>query len=151
MAYSLHSLYIPSNHSGLLHNAVLHMITTCYKYLKCMGQPAHFACLIWFFRSKPTFFQSCQDRSSWVEAVLSRDLCALLKNTMQCRRWGLNPQPLHFQSSALPLSHCVPPTRTWDRYVMSFQFWGYRSDTDWTSSFCVETKLCPLITIQPLV
>ena len=35
----------------------------CHRYLKCMGQPAHFVC-----------FQSSRDRSSWVEAVLSMDL-----------------------------------------------------------------------------
>ena len=29
-------------------------------------------CLFWFFTSQSTFYQSCWDRSSWVETVLSR-------------------------------------------------------------------------------
>ena len=33
------------------------------------------------------FFQLCRDRFSWVEPVLSKDQCVLLKNTMQWCRW----------------------------------------------------------------
>ena len=32
-----------------------------------------FVCLIWFFTSQSTIFQICQDGSSWVEPVLSKD------------------------------------------------------------------------------
>ena len=40
-----------------------------------------FACLIWFFMSHAsTIFQLNRDRSSWVEPVLSKDNCVLLKD-----------------------------------------------------------------------
>ena len=64
-------------------------------------------CLIWFFRSKSTFFQSCRDRSSWVEPVQSRRYSVLLKDTMQCLRCGSNQQLLNLESSTLPLSHAL--------------------------------------------
>ena len=35
----------------------------------------HWFCLIWFFMSQSTNFQLCWERSSWVEPVLSKDLC----------------------------------------------------------------------------
>ena len=53
-------------------------------------------CLIWFFTSHWTVFQSCQDRSSSVEPVLRRGLCVTLKDITQYLRWGLNPQPREF-------------------------------------------------------
>ena len=53
-------------------------------------------------------FQLCRDGSSWVEPVLSKDKCVLLKGTTQWRRWGSNPRPLGLESSTLPLSHCAP-------------------------------------------
>ena len=42
-----------------------------------------FVCLIRFFTSQSTIFQLCQDRSFWVEPVLSKDQCVLLKDTTQ--------------------------------------------------------------------
>ena len=63
--------------------------------------------LIWFCPSQH-FIQSCREGSSWVEPVLSRGQRVLLKNTMQCLRWGLNTQPLSLKSSTLPLSHSAP-------------------------------------------
>ena len=35
--------------------------------------------LVWFFASLSTIFQLCGDGSSWVEPVLSKDKCVLLK------------------------------------------------------------------------
>ena len=63
-----------------------------------------FVCLIWFFTSQSTIFQLCRNGSSLVEPVLSKDKCALLKDTTQWRLWGSNPQPLILVSSTLPLS-----------------------------------------------
>ena len=40
-----------------------------------------FVCLIWFFTSQSTVFQLYWDGSSWVEPVLSKDKCVLLKDT----------------------------------------------------------------------
>ena len=64
-----------------------------------------FVCLLWLFMSLSTIFQLCWDQSSWVEPVLSKDKCVLLKDTAHCRQsqdtwysiWGLLPgqnQPL---------------------------------------------------------
>ena len=52
----------------------------------CTGspQPSLFTytfILIWFFTSQSTVFQLCRDGSSWVEPVLSKDKCVLLKVT----------------------------------------------------------------------
>ena len=41
----------------------------------------HNACLIWFFTFQSTIFQLCWDGPSWVEPVLSKDICVLLKDT----------------------------------------------------------------------
>ena len=65
---------------------------------------AHFICLIWFLTSQSTIFQSCWDRSSWVEPVLSKDKCVLLKNTTKSHQRGSNLRPLGLESSTLPLS-----------------------------------------------
>ena len=48
-------------------------------------------CLIWFFTSQSTIFQLYRTWSSWVEPILSKDICVLLKDTTQWRRWGSNP------------------------------------------------------------
>ena len=50
--------------------------------------------------SQSTIFQLCRDKSSWVQQVLSRDKCVLLKDT------AVNgyPQPLNLESSTLLLS-----------------------------------------------
>ena len=52
---------------------------------------------------RSTIFQLFSKRSSWVEPVLSLDLCVLLKDTTQWHRWGSNPRPLCLESSTLPL------------------------------------------------
>ena len=46
--------------------------------------------MIWFFTSQSKKFQLCQDGPSWVEPVLSKDKCILLKDTTQWRRWGIS-------------------------------------------------------------
>ena len=49
---------------------------------------------VWFDSYIPsTIFQLCRDGSSWVEPVLSYDLCVLLKDTTQWRLWGSNRGP----------------------------------------------------------
>ena len=63
---------------------------------------------LWSLTSQSTIFQLCRDGSSWVEPVLSKDKCVLLKDTTQWRLWGLNLRPLSLKSSTLPLSHCAP-------------------------------------------
>ena len=54
--------------------------------------------------SQSTIFQLSRDGSSWVEPILSKDKCALLKDTTQWCRWGSNPQLLDLQTHTLPLS-----------------------------------------------
>ena len=48
--------------------------------------------------------------SGWVflcwTSTISKDLCVLLKDTTQWRRWGSNPRPFGLESRTLPLSHC---------------------------------------------
>ena len=66
-----------------------------------------FVCLIWFLMSQSTIFRLCGDRFSWVEPVLSKDKCVLLKDTTQWCRWDSNPHPLGLERSTLPLSHCA--------------------------------------------
>ena len=53
-----------------------------------------FVCLIWFFMSQSTIFQLCEDGPSWLEPVLSKDKCVLLKDTTRWRWWGSNLPPL---------------------------------------------------------
>ena len=63
-----------------------------------------FVCLIWFFTPKTTIFQLCWDGSSWIEPVLSKDKCVLLKDTTQWFWRGSNLRPPGLGSSTLPLS-----------------------------------------------
>ena len=65
-----------------------------------------FVCLIWFFTSQSTIFKLCRDGSSWVEPVLSKDKCVLLKDTTQWRRWGSNPY--HWAAPITPLYFYKP-------------------------------------------
>ena len=53
-------------------------------------------------------FQSNQDRSCWVEPVLSREYSVLLNDPTQYLRWGLSPQLFDLKSSSPPQSHCAP-------------------------------------------
>ena len=67
-------------------------------YLTCAK--AHWwANFVWFFTSLSPIFQLCQDGSSWVKPVLSKDECVLPTDTTQWLPWGSNPQPLDLQSS----------------------------------------------------
>ena len=61
-------------------------------------------CLVWFFMSQSTIFQSCWDRSSWFEQVLSSKLKVLHKDITQglCLQWGSTQQHIDPQSYALP-------------------------------------------------
>ena len=64
-------------------------------------------CLISFFTSKSTIFQLCRDRSSWVEPVLSKDKCVLLKDTSdageaQTRGPLVSSQALYNSAAVLP-------------------------------------------------
>ena len=74
---------------------------------KLADDDKEFVCLISFLTFKSTIFQLCWDGSSWVEPVLSRDKCVLLKDTTQWWR-GSNPRALSLESSTLPLGHCAP-------------------------------------------
>ena len=65
-----------------------------------------FVCLSFYVPS--TICQVFGDGSYWVEPVLSKDLCVLLKDTTQWRWWSSNPWRLRLESSSLPLSHCAP-------------------------------------------
>ena len=55
-----------------------------------------------------TIFQLNRDRSSWVEPVLSKDKCVLLKDHKAVTPVRLEPTALGLESSILPLSHCAP-------------------------------------------
>ena len=44
-------------------------------------------------------FSVMSDGSSWVEPVLSKDQCVLLKNTTQWRQWVSNQQPFSLESA----------------------------------------------------
>ena len=56
---------------------------------------------VWSFTFRSILFQLhvCQEGSSWVEPVPSKDKCVLLKDTMQWSRWGSNLQPLGLESN----------------------------------------------------
>ena len=62
----------------------------------------------WFFTSRSTIFQLCRDWSSWVEPVLNKHECVLLKDTTQWHWRGSNPWLLCLESSTLPLNRCAP-------------------------------------------
>ena len=76
-------------------------------------------------------FQLCLDGSSWVEPVLCKDKCVLLKtqhsDPREARTCG-PLWPLNLQSSTLPLSHCAP----WEGLFLNLsavlclgqEFWG---------------------------
>ena len=65
-------------------------------------------CLILYVTVK--YFSVMSGRASWVEPVLSKDQCVLLKDTMQWRRRGSNLQP---PSSRQALGHCTPFKKHW--------------------------------------
>ena len=48
-------------------------------------------CLVWFFMSQSKKIQLCWDGSSWVEPVLSKEKCVLLKDMTQLRLRPANP------------------------------------------------------------
>ena len=103
----------------------------------------------------PTIFQLCRDGSSWIEPVLSKDYCVLLKDTTLWRRWGLNPQPHGLESIALQLSHCAPYEDFLNRIaknvsVTFLHLYNRLVLTTWMlgnfSWFCYRLPVCWLIT-----
>ena len=54
-----------------------------YQVSKLHNPTTVLVCLILFFTPQSTIFQLCRYRSSWVEPVLSKDKCVLLKDTTQ--------------------------------------------------------------------
>ena len=58
-------------------------VTVTPQYIQCTILNLVYFCLIGFFTSQSTTFQLCRNRSSWVEPVLSKDKCVLLKDTTQ--------------------------------------------------------------------
>ena len=62
---------------------------------------------VWFDSLRPSQQSSVtelsRDGSSWVEQVLSKDKCVLLKDKRQWRWRGSNPQPFGLGSSTLTL------------------------------------------------
>ena len=92
-----------------------------------------FVCLIWFFTSQSTIFQLCRDSSSWVEPVLSKDKCVLLKDTTQWRQGGMllsmmivhNTLPLTVNTVALGgcTSTWVNPETTSAILYLTLKYW----------------------------
>ena len=82
-----------------------------------------FVCLIRFFTSQSTIFQLCWNGPSWVEPVLSKDKCVLLKDITQWRLWGFNLRPLGTRN--VSQSDKCPQRR---RY---FKNWDQRSRSQW--------------------
>ena len=81
-------------------------LTTFFKY--CLPILCDDFWLVWSFTSQSTIFQLCQDGSFWVEPVLDKDKCVLLKDKTQWCQWGSNPHAFGLESITLPLSHCAP-------------------------------------------
>ena len=71
-------------------------------------------CLIWFYTSQSTVFQLCGDGTSWVEPVLSKDKCVLLKDMMQWCQWGSNPGLPATPRSWVKHSTTELPQYVWD-------------------------------------
>ena len=71
--------------------------------------PVSLFCLIWFFTPQSTIFLLCWDGSSWVEPVLSKDICVLLKDQTQWCRWGSNPGPSVSSQALYHWATVVPP------------------------------------------
>ena len=103
------------------------LIVSCYKYLTlgassilcyvpghslmqchspCTPHHCFFFDLILYVPS--TIVQLCRDGSSWVEPVVSKDTCVLLKDHNAVTPVRLEPANLGLESSTLPLSHCAP-------------------------------------------
>ena len=59
------------------------MVVTIYDLVHDEETVFGFVYLIGFFMSQSTICQLCQDGSSWVVPVLTKDKCVLLKDTMQ--------------------------------------------------------------------
>ena len=103
---SLHCLLAECSIKIWIKNEKYHT-TTLKTEMACCNR---FVCLIWFFTSQSTIFQLCLGGSSWVEPVLSKDKCVLLKDTTQWHWWGLvrlEPGAPGLEPSTLPLSHCA--------------------------------------------
>ena len=64
---------------------------------------------VWFDSLLPSQ-KLCQDGSFWVEPVLSKDLCVLLKDTTQWPQWGLN-QALYHRVTPFSMGIVFCPSR----------------------------------------
>ena len=103
-------------HGGLFYSSEDSSYPGALTNLQCSPFRAHlpglyltvFVCLIWFFTSQSTIFQVCWDGSSWVEPVLSKDKCILLKDTTQWLRRGSNLQPFGLESITLHWASALP-------------------------------------------
>ena len=109
------------NFAHQTHNlcAIKNMMKACQKlqfvnkYTLCtflifFGWKYLFVCLIWFLTSQSIRFQLCRDGSSWVEPVVSKYQCVLVKHITQWRRWGYTRELLGIESSIVRQSHCAP-------------------------------------------
>ena len=92
-----------------------------------------FVCLIWFFTSQSTIFQLYWDESSWVKPAL-----VFLKDMMQWRWWGSNPQPLDLEK-ALYQWTTVPPFIT---YAWSHGLRACAHEYDILNIICIKQTLC---------
>ena len=103
----------------------------CYTWLSMLVSlplTSLFVCLIWFFTPQSTIFQLCQDGSSWVEPVLSKDQCVLPKDTTQWRRWGSNLWSSNICNNVIKINfsvvliYIVPNTMKHDKDFSTFFF-----------------------------
>ena len=70
----------------------------------------YFVCLFWFFTSKSTISQSCWDRSSWVEPVLSsgKMSCSRIQHKDSAGDKAQTSNPSIPSLTIYQLSHCTP-------------------------------------------
>ena len=74
-----------------------------------LGSGIHIVCLFDLIFYVPSIiFQLNRDGSSWVEPVLTKDKCVLLKDHNAVMPLRLEPSSLRSQASTLPVSHCAP-------------------------------------------
>ena len=116
------------NFAHQTHNlcAIKNIIKACQKlqfvnkytlgtFLNFFGWKCLFVCLIWFFTSQSTRFQLCWDCSSWVEPVVSKYWCVLVKHITQWRRWEYTRELLGIESSIVRQATVHPPWNAWGR------------------------------------
>ena len=95
----------------------------CWKIVQAFLPAGFLLCLILIFTSQSTLFQSCQDGSSWVEPILSRDKCVLLKpqgdNAVLSVR--LEPATLRSQHSTTEPLHSLPAVLLFQKIISGKQ------------------------------